>query len=106
MPKANSDAFNDKTLPSCLLSQNIVNAGSRGYGMGHRGCHGYIYLAFAKFREFRKNETIVHINAVSYFNHNCKYSFLKTLDCGIKKLLKIFLFRSKNISVINYKAQR
>jgi hypothetical protein len=35
-------------MPSCLLSQNIINAGSRGYGMGHRGYHRYIYIASAR----------------------------------------------------------
>ena len=40
--------FNDKTLSSCLLSQNIVNAGLGGGGMGHWGCQGYIYMASAR----------------------------------------------------------
>ena len=39
--------FNDKTLSSCLLSQNIVNAGSGCHGMGQTGCQGYIYTVSA-----------------------------------------------------------
>ena len=29
------------------LSQNIVNGGSWGYGMGHWGCLRYVYMASA-----------------------------------------------------------
>ena len=44
---ADPDVVTTRPLPSCLLSQNIVNAGSGGYGMGHRGCLRYIYMASA-----------------------------------------------------------
>ena len=77
-------------LPACYLRISLMlDQGATAWATG--GVTGIYTWPLPEIREFRKNETIAHISAVSYFKQNCKYSFLKTLDCGTRRLSKISL---------------